>query len=170
MRKYVLVIACLLAFYMDSILFPLIGLRTFGPEAILALIVSLGVLSGAETAVWIGALMGALLDILFNKIFGISSLFYILAALAGGIFHNKFYADNSIIPGVTAAAVMFLKEHIMLIIVLLSGGRVESYVMILLTHILPASLLTGGLCALLYAVLGRVLYRPHARRDIDNRQ
>ncbi len=169
MRKYVVVIACLIAFYMDSILFPLVGIRTFAPEALLALAVSLGVLTGAGTAVWIAALTGALLDILFNKIFGLSALFYIGAALAGDIFYNKFYADNIIVPSLTAAAVMFLKENIMFLIVRLSGGRVASYVMTLLTHILPAALLTGALCMLFHIILRRVLYRPHARLDIDNR-
>ena len=169
MRKFVVVIACLAAFYMDSILFPLTGIRTFAPEALLALAVSLGVLAGAGTAVWIAALTGALLDILFNKIFGLSALFYVGAALAGGMFYNKFYADNIIIPGVTAAAVMFVKENVMYLIVRLSGGRVESFVMTLLTHTLPSALLTGALCMLFHLILRRVLYRPHARRDIDNR-
>ena len=169
MRKYVVIIATVLAFYMDAVLFPLIGSGWFMPEALIALMVSFGVLMGGGGSAAIGAAVGAILDILCNKYVGVSSVFLLGAALLGGIFYNKFYADNIIIPSLVAAAVMFVKEHVMLIIVLVSGGRISSYLMTLLTHILPSALLTGGLCAAFHIILRRVIYDPRRRRDIDNR-
>lgn len=169
MRKYVVFIACLIAFYLDTVLFPLTGLRSFAPEALFALFVSLGVLIGGGTTALIGGAVGLLADMLFNKYVGLSSAFFIGAALAGGIFHNKFYADNLIIPSVTAAAVMFVKEHIMLIVILIAGGRLNGYMRTLAAHILPASLLTGGLCVLIHLVLRATLFDPRRRKDVDGR-
>lgn len=169
MRKWVVAIACLLAFYMDAVLFRLIGIGTFAPEALIALFVCLGVLMDGAAAQVTAVLVGLLMDILFNKIVGPSGLFYLGAVLAGSIFRNKYYADNLIIPSVTAAGIVFVKEHIMLIIVLLTGGRIASYVMIVLTHILPSALLTGGFTALAHLVLKSVIYSPLRRKDIDNR-
>lgn len=169
MRKYVVAIACLLAFYLDTVLFPLTPIRLFAPEALIALFVSLGVLIGGSTTAVIGAAIGLLLDILFNKYVGLSSFFFIASALAGGVFHNKFYADNIIIPSVTGAAVMFVKEHIMLIVVLIAGGRLNGYMLTLAAHILPAALLTGGLTALFHMVLMRTVYDAKRRREFDAR-
>ena len=169
MRKYVVVIATVLAFYMDAVLFPLIGSAWFMPEALIALFVSFGVLMGGGNAALLGAGVGLLLDIVCNKYVGISSVVLLGAGLLGGIFYNKFYADNMIIPALTAAALMFVKEHLMLIVVLVSGGRIASYIMTLLTHILPSALLTGGLCAAFHFILRRIIFSPLRRRDIDNR-
>ena len=169
MRKYVVFIACLIAFYLDTVLFPLTGLRNFAPEALIALFVSLGVLIGGGTTALIGGAVGLLVDMLFNKYVGLSSAFFIGAALAGGLFHNKFYADNLIIPSVTAAAVMFIKEHIMLIVVLIAGGRLNGYMRTLAAHILPAALLTGGLCALIHLVLRSTVFDPRRHKDLDGR-
>ena len=169
MRKYVVAIACVIAFFMDSILFGTVGIYNLRPDALCALFVSLGLLIGSMPAAAIGIPVGLLLDVLLNKYVGLSSLSFLGAALAGGIFHNKFYADNIVIPSVTAAIVAFVKEHVMLIAVALSGGRIGSYMLTLAAHILPAALLTGGLCALFHLVLKRTLFDPRHRKDIDER-
>ena len=115
----------------------------------------------------IGVGLGLLLDILCNKYVGLSSLGFIIAAQAGGFFFEKYYADNLIIPSVTAAAVMFLKEHLMLFVMLLTGGRVSSYPMLFLVHMLPASILTGLLCMLFHLILRRTAFAQGRRRSVN---
>ncbi|MBQ7060873.1 MAG: hypothetical protein IJM85_03725 [Clostridia bacterium] len=169
MRKYVVVISILIAFYLDTVFFRLIGIRNFAPEALIALFVSLGVLMGGASAAAIGIGVGILIDIVANRFVGPSAVYYAAAALAGGAFYNKFYADNVIIPSIIAAVVTFLKEHISLMILLFARGRLPSYVMTVLTHILPSALLTGVLCLGIHTVLRAVIFSPQRRRDIDNR-
>ena len=168
MRKFVVTIAFILAFFLDSVFFGAVGLYSIRPEALIALCVSLGVLMGWAPTAAIGIPVGIVLDLLCNKYIGLSSIAFLGAALAGGFFYNKYYADNVIIPAVTAAAVMFVKEHIMLLTVLLSGGRMSGYLMTLVAHILPASLLTGALCALIHLILRKTAFAS-ARRSIDER-
>ncbi len=166
MRKFIIAIFCIIAFFLEAVFFGSVGLRNFRPDAIIALLVSLGVLMGWAPTMLIGVALGLLLDILCNKYIGLSSLGFIIAAHAGGFFFEKYYADNLIIPSVTAAAVMFLKEHLMLFVMLLTGGRVSSYPMLLLVHMLPASILTGLLCMFFHLILRRTAFAPGRRRSM----
>lgn len=164
MRKLIIAIFCIIAFFLDSVFFSAVGLYNFRPEALIALLVSLGVLMGWAPTMAIGIGLGLLLDILCNKYVGLSALAYVGAAWAGGFFFEKYYADNLIVPSLTAAAVMFLKEHLMLFVVLLTGGRVSNYLMLLVSHMLPASILTGVLCLLFHMILRRTAFVPGRRR------
>lgn len=168
MRKTVVFLSILIAFMLDTLVFPRLGLRGFTPETLVALFVSLGVLTGISPCSLIAVVVGAIVDILFNGTLGMSSLTLFIAVAAGAVFYNRFYADNVIIPALLAAAVMFVKEHIMLVAALIAGGRVTGYLSILLRHITPASILTGALCALIHYLLKRTLFTAEWRRDIDH--
>ena len=72
--------------------------------------------------------------------------------------YKKFYADNIIIPSVTAAVCALIKEHLMAVTVLLQGGRF-SYLEMFFAYMLPCALLTGGLCALMHLLLKPTLQR-----------
>ena len=87
-----------------------------------------------------------------------------LSGMAGGLFYRKFYADNLIIPTVTATVCFFIKEHIMLIAARLYGGR-PPYFMTLVSYILPSLLPTGGVCALVHLFLKHNLFRPLWRNE-----
>ena len=169
MRKYVVVIAVAAAFFLDSMVFNGIDIFGFRPDTMMAVIVSLAVLIGAAPAAAIGIGMGILTDILFNAHLGLNSICLLLAALAGGFFYNKYYADNVVIPALTAAFAVFVKEHVMLIASLLMGRNLSGYFMMFISHILPSLLLTGGLCALAHLILKATLFKPLWDKDIDDR-
>lgn len=169
MRKTVAFLAILAAFLIDAFVFTETGaVRSFMPEALTALFVSFGVLTGVAPMALAAVIVGAIEDIMFNGILGISSGTLFLAVVVGALFYNRFYADNAIIPSLIAAALMFVKEHIVLVVVLIAGGRVTDYFSILIKHILPASVLTGVLCLFIHFVLKKTLFTAEWRRDIDH--
>lgn len=170
MRKYVIIAALVFSMYLDSILFNFIPFSGLRPDMLTASIVSLGMLIGTAPAAALGVIAGIFMDILFNRFVGLSALGLILSAAAGGIFFNKFYADNFIIPPAAAAAAVFIKEHIMLFAALICKQNISNYGLLLLTHMLPKTLLTAGCCALIHLIFKKTLYKPLRRRDIDDRQ
>lgn len=169
MRKYVIAIALAVAMYFDSILFNFIPLPGLRADMVMAVIVSLGILTGTAPAAAIGVIAGIFMDILFNRFIGLSAFGYVLGAIAGGIFFNKFYADNLVIPPAAAAVAVFVKEHIMLFVSLAYKHNITNYGLILLTHILPRTLLTAGFCVLIHLIFKKTLYKPLWHKDIDNR-
>ncbi|MBO4563094.1 MAG: rod shape-determining protein MreD [Clostridia bacterium] len=165
MRKWLLVLSLLLAFWLDTIFFNLVGLYgMMRPDVMLAVTVSLGVLMGPAPAAAIGFGMGLLADIFFNKIVGLTALTYMLSGVAGGLFFHKFYADNLVIPTVTAMACSFLKEHILLIASVIAGAR-PPYFLTFATYIIPCFLLTGGVCLLIHLFFKKNLYRQLWRQE-----
>lgn len=170
MRKYVIAIALAAAFYIDTVLFGVCGSPVFWPNTVLAVIATLSVMGGAAPFAALGIGIGLVVDVVYNKYLGLTSLSLLLAALAGGAFYNKFYADNVIVPAGVAAVAFTVKEHILLFVLLVSGGNLDSYFMLMLTHILPSAVLTGGFAALAQVIFKKVLFKSLWHRDIDARE
>ena len=164
MRKWLFAVMVVLAFYLDNMFFNLLNIYGIRPDVTLALVVSLGVLLGSGPAALTGLIMGLLADILFNKIVGLSALCYMLSGFAAGLFYRKFFADNLVIPTVTAVVCFFVKEHVFLAASLFSGGR-PAYFLALAAYILPSLLLTGGVCLLLHLLLKKTLFKPLWRNE-----
>ncbi len=152
------VLSLLAAVFLDSVLFARLNIMGIRPDCMLALTVSLGVLLGQREGMLVGLLGGLLMDVLFGRAVGLGAMAYMLAGVAGGAFYKKFYADNIIIPSVTAAVCALIKEHLMAVTVLLQGGRF-SYLEMFFAYMLPCALLTGGLCALMHLLLKPTLQR-----------
>lgn len=167
MRKLLLALCILAAVLLDYMIFPGLGLSRIAPDALIALLVSLSVLTGLLPAAPIAAALGLLLDIGFNRFIGMSAIPLFVAALAGSAFYGRFYADNIVIPAVTAAAAAFLKELFLFAALLFYGGKTSGYFALFALHMLPASLLTGTLCALIHLLFKKLLLRSSFRLDID---
>lgn len=159
MRKWLLALVLILAFYLDNTFLNIVAVYGIRADIELAVIVSLGVLIGPAPAAAIGFCLGLFADIFFNKIVGLTALTYMLAGVCSGFFYRKFYADNLIIPTVTAAASSFIKSHVFFIASLLAGAR-PGYLLTLAAYIIPCALLTSGVTALLHLIFKRVLFRP----------
>ena len=158
MRRFVLPIALLLGVYLDSIFFARVNISGVRPDTLMAVIVSYGVLAGSLGCGLLGLGMGLFMDILFGKYIGLSAIGYMFAGLVGGIFYQKFYADNVIIPAAVAAVSVLVKEHIMMLAVRLSGGAF-SYGQMFGLYVVPCMLVTVALTALVHIVLKRALAR-----------
>ena len=83
MRKYVIAIALAAAFYIDTVLFGVCGSPVFWPNTVLAVIAALSVMGGAAPFAAVGIGIGFIIDVVYNKYIGLTSLSLLLAALAG---------------------------------------------------------------------------------------
>ena len=158
MRRAALPIALLIGIYLDSILFCRLNISGIRPDALLAVAVSAGVLLGSVKGGLLGVGIGLFMDVLFGKCVGLSAIAYMVADAAGGMFYQKFYADNVIVPAGVAAVSALLKEHIMMLAVRLSGGTF-SYAEMVGAYVLPSMLLTVALTMPVHVLLKRALAR-----------
>lgn len=167
MRRWLLILSLVIAFYLDTTFFNIVNLYGIRPDVMLAVVVSLGVLVGPAPAGAIGLGLGLLADVFFNKIVGLTALTYMLSGVFAGIFYNKFYADNLIIPTATAAVAAFIKTHVFFAAVAIAGAR-PNYIVTFAAYILPCSLLTAGAAALVHLFFKKALYRPLWRQAALN--
>lgn len=158
MKKLAVILSLVIACYLDSILFQRLNIYGVRPDALMAVVCSLGVLMGSLQAGTIGLAAGLFMDICFNKMIGLGAACYMAVGIAAGLFYHKFYADNCIIPAVTAAVASLLKELLMAIALVLYGVK-YNFALMLVQYILPAALMTGVLCALVHLLLKPALTR-----------
>lgn len=169
MRRTAIVIAAILCIYLDSVFFANVTFWGARPNMLLALVVSLGVLLGQISAATVGLAAGVIVDLLFNKAIGLSAISYIIAGYIGGFFYKKFYADNVIVPAVTAAVCELVRQHIFLLAALIGGSKFN-YTLMFLTYYLPCSVLTGGICILLHLVMKPLLRERINKTSQDAQQ
>lgn len=158
MRRFVLPIAFIIGVYLDSILFIRLNIGGIRPDALMVVVVSAGVLLGSVKGGLLGVGIGLFMDVLFGKYVGLSAIAYMVTGAAGGLFYQKFYADNVIVPAVVAAAGVLFKEHVMMLAVRISGGAFQ-YAHALGTYVLPCMLLTVALTMPVHVILKRSLAR-----------
>ncbi|MDO4568101.1 MAG: rod shape-determining protein MreD [Clostridia bacterium] len=138
----VIILTCML---LDNVVLVRLNLLSLKPDAVLALSVCFGLYMGALPAAIIAGGAGLVADLLAGPALGISSIGYILAAVAGSAFRKKYYADNPIIPAGVVFAAAIVKQHVFMLTSILMGAEF-SYWGMLASNVLP--------CALLSAVLG----------------
>lgn len=151
MKKYAftLIIA---AGLLDFLVFDIAGITLFAPNCLLAVFVALAIAVGYAPMAVVGVILGLAIDAVANGFVGMTSVSLALAALAGGAFHGRFYADNVIVPAGISFGCIFLQESLIYIVCILLGRNMAGYGTMLLTHILPCAVLTAAVSALSYAV------------------
>lgn len=160
-RRVIATVAALaVAILLDSFVFPHLGIVGLGlwPDMLIAVFVCFGVLRGYMPTCIIAIAVGLFMDIFFGVYVGLSAALLLIASAAGSWFYGKFYADNAIIPAVTAAVVAFIKENIMAGVAYLAGARF-SYFKMFGVYIVPCALLTGGAAFVVYAAVKPWLIR-----------
>ncbi len=163
MRNLYIAISMLIAVHLDSVFFNIFNIAGARPDAMLVVVVSLGVLMGGLPASLIGLAGGLFMDVMFNKPMGLAAMSYMLAGALGGILYKKYYADNVILPAVVVAGAALVKEHIMALSLKLLGGT-YLYFDMLLSYIIPSVLLSAALSMVVHAFLKRAFARQVGRR------
>lgn len=158
MRRVFIPAALLLALYFDTIFFQKFNINGICPDVLMAVIVSIGVLRGQRWAGAIGLGMGLFMDVMFGRLIGLNAVCYMVAGVSAGIFYNKFYADNVIIPAAVAFCGAVVKGLIHGVALKLLGGNVV-FTTVLTVYTLPSALLTAGTCALVHIVFKPMLLR-----------
>lgn len=167
MKKLIIAISLLLCVYFDSIFFVRINIWGVRPDMMLAIVVSYGVLLGSLQGALIGGIGGLFMDIMFGRYLGLNALMYLAAGFCAGLFYQKFYADNIIIPAATATVASFVKDLMYALIVWVTGVQ-YGFGWMLIQYIIPCAIFTGGMCALAHLLLKPLMERQVKRRHVEH--
>ena len=88
----------LLAFTIQTCIFPLIPVFSSVPNLLLVLTFSFGFIYGSNTGMFCGAFAGLLMDFFYSGTFGFYSLFFIIMGYVNGIFTRYYYDDAVTLP------------------------------------------------------------------------
>lgn len=166
MKRWIMPIGILFCVYFDSIFFAKLNIAGIRPDMMLAFIVSFTILEGPMMGALLGAAGGLLMDILFGRALGVYAAIYMVAAVGASVFYGKFYADNVIIPAVTAVIAGIVKDLLMAFIVFAMGTK---YVFggVFVQYILPCALFTGAACLLIHLLLKPMVARQVSKRRAE---
>jgi rod shape-determining protein MreD len=164
MRRISIWLSIIICIYLDSVFFDRVNLYGVRPDCLLALIVTLGILMGSLPAAVIGTLAGLFTDIFFGEFVGYNAAIFLVMGMASGFFYRKYYADNLIVPAVTAVFTALAKELINAGVLFLTVGR-YSFASMFARYILPGSLMTTAMCILMMLILKPVLTGHYKRAE-----
>ncbi len=169
MRRLYLCLAVLAALYLDSIFFVKINLNGIRPDALLALVAAMSLLLGSKKGALFGLVCGLIADVLYSRMVGLSAIGYMVCGALGGLFYQKYYADNLVIPALVAAVAALFKEHVMALAAKLSGAE-YAYFTVLGAYIIPCMLMTVALTMPVHVLMkhifsGRIRNEKRAMRE-----
>ncbi len=99
MKRIILnILLMLLAFTIQSGVFPLLPFLASTPNLLLILTFSFGFIYGKKAGMWYGLLAGILLDLFYSGPFGFYTLLYINIGYVNGICTKYYYEDYITLP------------------------------------------------------------------------
>lgn len=162
MSNLIMVGMALLSLFFDTVFFTRLNLYGIRPDVLMASVVCCAILQGSVPGAIMGAVAGFVIDILFGNALGVNACLYMIAGFAAGIFHEKFYASNAVVPAVTAGVGSMVKELIIGVVLVL--GRKDVNLFILFPRfIVPIALMTAAVCAL-WHILFKRLFESQTKR------
>ncbi len=97
-RRFLNLVLILLAFAVQSCIFPHLSFLSASPNLLLILTFSVGFIHGKEAGMFAGLCSGMLLDLFTGGAFGFFTLFYIWMGYVNGIFTKYYYEDYITLP------------------------------------------------------------------------
>lgn len=97
-RILLYLIFILMAFIIQTCIFPLIPVFSAKPNLLLILTFSFGFIYGSNTGMLCGLLSGLLMDLFYTGPFGFYSLVFIYIGYANGLFSKYYYDDFITLP------------------------------------------------------------------------
>ncbi len=99
MRRVVInLVLIILAFTVQSCVFPLLPFMAATPNLLLILTFSFGFIYGKSQGMWYGFFAGILLDLFYSGAFGFYALLFVLIGYFNGYFRQYYYADYITLP------------------------------------------------------------------------
>lgn len=97
-RKLIYALIILIAFLLETMLFPHLALASVTPNLLLIFTASVGFMRGKKEGLFIGFACGLLLDVFFSRFLGAYAVFFMLIGYCNGFFKRLFYDDDIKLP------------------------------------------------------------------------
>lgn len=166
-RIVINLILIVLAFVVQTCVFPLIPFLAVYPNLMLILIFSFGFIRGSSSGILYGLVAGLLLDLSSGGPLGFYTLFYIWMGYINGICTKYYYEDYITLPLVLCALNEFAYNFYLYVFAFLVRGRL-SFGYYLVNIIIPETIFTVVTTLVVYRLflfISRKLEEMEKRRD-----
>lgn len=153
--KVVLFFTIFVSFLLQCTVLPVISIGSITPNLILILCISMGLMRGRKSGMWIGFFCGLLVDMFYGSVFGFYALIYMYIGFLSGYAHRICYDDDIKVPVLLAGIGDLLYGLAVYALQFLLRGRLGlmSY---LFRIILPEAFYTVILTLLVYRVFYKI--------------
>ncbi len=127
------------------------------PDLILAALVCFGAFHGKEKGALLALVTGAVVDLLFGKIFGVNTLMYLYIVILASVVFEYLFEHNILTVGVVTLVLGLLGELVYSLILMLSGQNFG--LLMMLKVILPYAIYTALASMVLYPLLSKIYQR-----------
>ncbi len=162
MRAFVMCLAVALSFLIDTIIFTRLDLFGIRPDTLLILVVVFSILGGASRGVIAGVAGGLAIDIMFGRYIGLTPLMYLIVGVLAGVFYQRFYSNNILLPAFVTGAGIVIKEALTGLFLMLIGSEFN-FALMLVRYIVPTALMSAGISIPLF-LLFRYLFARQTKR------
>ena len=97
-RKIVLFIIIAICFLLQTTVFRALTFANIGPNLLIIVVSSFGLMRGKKEGLWVGFFCGLLIDIFFGFYLGGYALLYMYIGYINGLFKKRFYPDDIKLP------------------------------------------------------------------------
>ncbi len=101
--KCVLFLTIVVCFLLQCTVIDFISIGSIAPNLILILCVSMGLMRGRKSGLWVGFFSGLFIDMFYGSIFGFYALIYMYVGFISGYAHRIYYDDDIKIPMILVA-------------------------------------------------------------------
>ena len=136
----------------------MISIGSITPNLLLVLCVSMGLMRGRKSGLWVGFFSGLLIDLFYGSLFGFYALIYMYAGYLSGFACKVFYDDSVKVPMLLAAGTDFFYNLAVYGLQFLLRGRLSLGVYFY-RIIIPEIFYTVFLTMLVYKVFYYINYR-----------
>lgn len=162
MRALVMCVSVFVGFLLDTIVFSRLGVYGVQLNTLTILVVLFSILCGAYSGAAAGIAGGLLVDIMFGQHLGLSSLQYLIIGILAGIFYNRYYADNVLLPAIVVGASSILKEILSALFMLLLGVQFDLAI-IMIRYVVPCAIVSAAVAIPLF-LWYRHIFAPQIKR------
>ena len=110
-------------FLLQVLLLNLITGVSIRPNILLILTVSIGLMRGKHTGLWVGLISGLILDLFTGTVFGVNAILYMYMGYINGKLYKVFYDDDIKVPLVFVTLNCFIYNIIYYIILFILNHR-----------------------------------------------
>lgn len=157
-NKIVLFFLILVCFLFQCTVLHIFSIGSITPNLLLILCVSMGLMRGKRSGMWIGFFSGLLIDLFYGSLFGFYALIYMYFGYLSGYACKIYYDDDIKIPVFLVACADFFYGTAVYALQFLLRGRL-GFGTYLYRIILPEIFYTAFLTLIVYRIFYYINYR-----------
>lgn len=154
-RKIVLFIIIAICFLLQTTVFRALTFANIGPNLLIIVVSSFGLMRGKKEGLWVGFFCGLLIDIFFGFYLGGYALLYMYIGYINGLFKKRFYPDDIKLPMILIGSSDIVNNLIIYIVMFFMRSRF-SFWYYFTSIILPEFVYTMVITIFLYFILLKI--------------